>query len=538
MTVKAEQPSIAPTSEATIPQPNAQENTAKTNTKRRKKAPMVAAVVAAVVILGGGIAFGAHWFINNISPQIAAVRAFENFSDELNERLETTPLQIFSLLGETLQNGVLSVEVEYRESNPWGMGVSLGGEARIYSNAATNDFALLGNLNAMGFINADFGLWMNQNRIAASTSLIDGGQAYGITFGTVRNDIRPFGQMIGMSQWEMDELADIFEMLDEMLNSPFADINNDLLDPYTDQLIELLRLAEMNSTNTNILVNGVSTSVEQVTYVITGQHLVNLLDNWVNTFANDQNMRNYFNLMDETTGQAMWGGMSTFDMMVRDLRWAVEDLQREINPNQELLRLSLYIGNRDRLVRATASITTQWEDWWNGDITTTTTSFVLDLGASATDTWTLTVNTREESSWGVWEYSGSIVWTLEQLGGTYLNNISIIDEGEAVFMLFSEWNPQTGHFELGYTERDWWGVNWAQSFTGNFTTTGAGGFRLAFNQNDFGISDQLTIAISGQPGVPVPNVDFINLNQWDQRLYDSLFNLENLLFDLMWNFGW
>jgi hypothetical protein len=103
--------------------------------------------------------------------------------------------------------------------------------------------------------------------------------------------------------------------------------------------------------------------------------------------------------------------------------------------------------------------------------------------------------------------------------------LTAVEDNDRPVILTSLWSPDSGNFSLSYED------NWGTSgeITGIFTTDGDR-FRLAFDDVGTPGMSSLTITISGQPGAQIRQIEFINIDQWDEGL---LVAIEDMMWDLM-----
>jgi hypothetical protein len=138
---------------------------------------------------------------------------------------------------------------------------------------------------------------------------------------------------------------------------------------------------------------------------------------------------------------------------------------------------------------------------------------VLDLGDSATDRWELDISISD----GSFSETVSIVWDYNVNGGVIENRLTIIaDDASRPIVFSSSWSPDRGDFRLSYSDR--WSNN---EITGNFTASSRN-FRLLLDNFFPAQSDYLAIEISGEFGANIRRIDFINIDRWDEALFDRL----------------
>ena len=481
---------------------------------------MVSIVVVAALVLNG--TFGSS---------LAVARSLGNFNSEVAARLETTPARAFPMLMDVLNVGTTTVEFDFEEewedwwTGQWRRSSSRGNITLARDFYNRNSTAIAADLNLDG-TRIDFSAFLDQDRAAIGTSLLSSNH-YGITFDTFRNDFRSFAELIGLSNRQMDEIADFVENYAEMIrgSGDAQDFSN-----YTAPLMRILLANEQTDNRVNIHVAGQEMTVSRVRYTLTHQDIANLLREWIDIFEADENVQAVFN---STTLPALNGASNIlmFDSihrdLIREMRNLVREFEREVRGE---ITAAFYIDSRNRLVRAT--IDGSFEERL-GDVGF---EIVLDLGANANDTWRLNGRFYDH----LMDESFDIEWRIRETGSRHIHTLDISwdDSWSGVrnsFSLSSDWNPQSGHFSFDYHVRDSWGSRGGELFDGNFIVNNDG-FVLRFDVQDhssWGNTD-LTIIISTQNAVNInTNINFVNISEWGQHLLNSI---EDAILDFI--FGW
>lgn len=462
---------------------------------RKKFRPWMAGASALAVI----VVVAAVLLFVRASPLLAASRSMTNFQNELSERLESTPLQAFGLLMNSFSHGTVNVNFTYADR--WS---TARVNASLASNAQRGEYALSGNVN-VDSVNLDFSTYLNRDRVAFGSRQI-GRDYYGFRFATFRDDIRPFGRELGLSNSDMDNAADIVEAIGDSLRSgsTFADYYSD----YTAALVSLFRNAEQVTNRVDVRVGGSTINARRVEYTFSDDAIINLLYDLVDIFENDENMLDAFN------GPFVDSGISMSHRdMVRTLRDAVRTIERNFSG---YVTLTFYIGNRDRMLRIDLS----------GDLVIYGDRFefeiILDLGESATDTWELDMTFRFDRE----RVNVRIIWDYREANGNHVHTIEISGRDIDTIELRSDWDPVRGDFILSAHERSRWGTWDFGSIDGNFTTDGET-FSLRFDQDTR--DGHWALEISTERGAAIGTIDFINIDQWTlawlERIEDVLWDL-------------
>lgn len=485
--------------------------------------PAATLVMLSVVIVVGLVLNG------TFGSSLAVARSLGNFSNEVAARLETTPVRALPMLMDALNVGTTTVEFDFEQewedwwTGQWMRSSSRGNVtmARDFNNR--NSTAIVADLNIDGR-NIDFSAFLDQDRAAIGTSLVSQNY-YGITFDTFRNDFRSFAELIGLSDRQMDEISELVESYAEMIRGDTDDAFSD----YTAALMRILLANEQTDNRASIHVAGQEMTVSRVQYTLSHQDIAILLHEWIDIFEADENVMSLFNSSPMPINGV--AGILTFDSIHRDLihemRNLVRDFEREARGE---ITAAFYIGNRNRLVRATLGGS------FEGRLGDVGFGIVLDLGADVNDIWRISGRFYDH----LIDEFFDIEWRIRESAGRYTHTLEIRWNdrwtGErSGLSLSSDWNTQSGHFVFDYHVQDSWVNNSGELFEGNFVVND-GGFVLRFDVQHSTSWDNtdLTIIISTSNSVNInKNIDFVNISQWDQHLLDSI---EDAVLNFI--FGW
>ena len=470
---------------------------------RKGISPLIFVAIAAVVIaIAAAVVFLLPNFLNQ-APLIPVQRAMANFNEEVAGRIESSPFHAFTLMNEMFQHGAvtLSFDFNYRTGDIWSPDVS--GNFIVASDSRTLERFVAGEVRVMG-IPIDINAVMNRERLAVQSNVIDRDNFYGITFATFARDMTQFGRMIGMPEWEINEIIEIVRMVEATMDFEAA-MADDWGDVYTEILTAFFMDLEFTSENRDIRVGGQNISANRVEFVITRNDIMDLLHGLVDAFERDPTMRSLF------ADSPMMMEMPNFNEIMRELRNGLREFERSFDGN---IRISLYIGRGDRLMQARIDADMRFE----GERATF--GVFLDLGSSANDTWEVTMDWRDDFG----QDSFTFRWDFHQSGQNYVNSIRFFD-GRDNITLDSAWNPNNGRFDLSLS--DGWT---SERFGGSFITIG-GGFRLELDRIDLGWNETLDLSMTMSPEAHIPNVDFINIDRWDFALLDLI---ERSILGMLW----
>ena len=462
---------------------------------QKRRIPVIIATIIAIIIGGSVVAFAM------LSPVLATNAAFSNLQAEVNERIDASPFQAFGMLMDSLDNGITTINFSYREDSHWHP-VTAGGSLRFFSDSQNNDYALKIDLS-IDDMDLDFEAYINRERLALRSQILDN-NFYGFRYATFRDDVQSFGSQVGLTPREMNEMADFVDILYQFMN---MDHSNDLDEDYYKLFTELLRNAEQSSTRTEIISGGASVRCTRIEYVFTADDIIKFLNDFVEVMENDEEARKQFDLFYVTT-------FMTYDMYLQEFRDAITEMESEFSGT---IIVSFYIDSNNRMLRAELFADLELD----GERSVMEMTF--DFGTSVYDPWVFEVIITDAFS----TTKGTVVWEFNNNSGTFENKLTITgsDFPDETTILSSMWSPDSGDFTIFFD--DGWH---SDSIEGNFTTADSG-FHLKFNERDLGWGEYLTIEVITEVGIEIPQIEFINIDQWDEDLLDRI---EDAFTKLLW----
>ena len=445
--------------------------------RRNKKVILSVAAACVLIIIGSAV------FIAN-SPALTVLRVSRNFESEFMRRIETTPFYAAPLLWSILENGTATVRFDYNDQRAWGL--SANGDFTFMSNRQRSEYLFDGNVRAMGLISVDIEAHLNSQRLAARTRML-GNDFYGINFSTFRDDIRPFGRLVGFGNREMDMMADVVEAF-----AVYMDIGTmGLLQPYIDLYTEFLHNLDFSSSR----VGGGVTRIETV---ITWRDYLNLANDMLDVFENDANFSGMLNSIAEAEG------VSSGELM-REIRFRLEDMYRNMRGEDTVTAMYVRRNRLERLVQIAS-------------VDGVETTLELDLGDSFDSTLVMDVSVRDRAG----SMSTEIFWEMHGYEHYLDVNVRHPWGGSDRFRLSSSWTPDNGRFTVDFDNEF--------RLDGNFTR-GRNEMALEFRDLPLGRNEMLTLNISAQSGTDIPSVSYINISDWDRVLIDAITGLFwNLIF--------
>jgi len=463
--------------------------------------PALAIIIIAIVVI---------FLFVRISPLATTGIALINLESEMAQRLNSTPLRAATMTTEKLENGTLTLNLDY--SDRWS---DIEATATIISNSITRDHALALEVD-IGRNTFTAEAFLNRTRLAIGSAMVDD-NFYGITFSTFREDIRTFGREIGMDRHTMETLADIVELLEMAMNSD--DVEDTLLAPYVRLLTAFVMNLDPTSERTQIYSGGDNVNVRRIEYIITADDIITLLTDIVDLMSSDDELRDFYNSFIDDLGPSSnfgwrlfrtWATPSYNEIMI-ELRDAVQEFGRALSGE---ITTSFYIGSRNRLVRMESDVNMRF---YGERIRI----FILnDFGTSAQDSWVFTINTTFAGH----RTSNEIVWDYEVRANRVINTVTITtgyrqQADEVTFV--SDWSRDNGRFTLSYESR------WSSGEITGIFTYGRSDFRLVIDNPlaDGGFLNQrLDFEIVGTTENQIRDIDFINIDLWTEKLFEDIDN--------------
>jgi hypothetical protein len=470
---------------------------------------LVPAVVA-VLVIAVGVTVIAATAGRTLSPAFALSRAFTNFGEEATLRLDNTPFTVFGILSSAFeQQSTLTVDFDYNS------GFGIFGDARgsidLASDFTTNDLALTADITLMG-LGFDLAAYINSERAAVRSRMI-GNDFYGFSYDTFRQDIQTFGPLIGLDGPTMNLWADYVDIFADMMRNPLVTTNPFLTDDSaTGTFGEIFSIAdvfrELDVTTERVDIDNIN--AYRVEVLLTHELIMDFLQELYDYYAD-------FDDADISESFEAWFDIGySFDEVLVELREGIAFLQEYITYIH--MNLTFYVErDNDRLFRMEFNLPIEVvdefgnEDHGQLDIT-------VDLGRSVHDQWRIILDITDDNETDTF----TITWDYRAQGQRFENTFAISFDGEDAAVT-SVWSQDTGRFTLAIYENRRQLVELGGILN---ITHGGDGFNLSFDPFPLdGANETLTIGIAIAPYANIGSIDFINLDQWDAGLLDTLFGL-------------
>jgi len=470
-------------------------------TKKPKKWIWITVASAAAVIL---IACAVYFiFFQNVSHLLTVGRALGNMNEEANERINNSPFKVFSMLPEIMEDGTITANVEYSHDlldNFFGS--DIGANIQISSNTKTREFSLnMKETYSGGFNDLDF--YMNKERLALRLGLLDN-NFYGIRYETFRNDIRVFGKLLWLDDEFMDDLADIVDLINQVMNLEEPD---ELYEVYPEVMTNFAKNIKTTSSRISIESAGKNVKCSAIEILINKDNIISLMNDIIEIYETDETIKAQYAILDNPLFSGFTGnsGGDYHKEFLKSLKDSVKSIEKEYEGD---ILLTFFVDNSDRLLKVSFDIDAQYD----GEAVVYSASVLF--GNSIEDDWTFLLSSDNELP----EFE--LIWSYQKQSGNHTNKMEItVDSVNAE--LSSEWDENNGRFILAYDD----GRLTEANITGIFISDD-NEFQLKLDNLLPGLSgNKLIIDLTAAQGADIKNIDYINIDKWGQTLINSITRL-------------
>ncbi|MCL2841193.1 MAG: hypothetical protein FWE05_10530 [Defluviitaleaceae bacterium] len=474
------------------------------------------------------------------------IQAFETMLDEATERAEASPYRLLRLLTESLTNGM--TQFHYAEVTPW---MEDRADITLFSNLHTLDFGLhfaLESIRDWGFeYYVEFMLYLNPERAALALPQIDD-TFFGVHFDTLYEDLSAFVQLAELEMHEFIELMTFaMPIIDILQSSADEVIPFGFLEPYKELLFTWLATAEMSAHQ--VTLDTIDMPVTRIAYNFSPQSVGEHLHGLADMIEADSTIRGINQLL------FMYGWTPHLTNILNNLR---EDADLFIEALAGDIIIVVYLDSHHRLVRAELIIdveetvrvpawampfitTAETAEWFSYEIFESTAWHVsiyhqywriyhgldvvtrpiyarisLDFGQSVHDVWLLELYVYEADD----EFSERIsyTWAFESALEGYHHTFTTISH-----LAWSDWSPEPRVDTMEVTWQPESGAFAIGTLEGIFLHNPDGSFLFRYAFEDFETGEEsFVFALSGQPNVEVPAIDFKSLGQWGELILEWL----------------
>lgn len=413
--------------------------------------------------------------------------AYSVFGQEFLTRLETSPLGALPLWFNVFELGTTTFEVDV---DTWYGPVSVDFEMAV--NNDRDEAVVRFNINVMG-VAVDFALHVDSEQMALSSSLF-GRDNLGIVYETFAEDFRGFLAEIGVDDFQMAYLEEVFaelEALIAILPESFANqeaMNEHFKSEIERVYLEFMRAVEGETTTATINVGGRNVEATRVQFDITDSQFIQVLDDIITAY-------------EEIPGLAeMFASIPDADVSdVFDIYRELLDMLAEVFTGT--FEEAIYIVD-GRLVRAYVS----GDLAFDGEYVSI--EMVANTGTHALDLWDIEITASIDGD-TVTIYLG---WEIDGTTNTFTASISENGVFEEEGTLVLDWDSTAGTFTVAVSAND---AELREVFEGRYTTDGTV-FTLGFDASDF----SLTMRTSLEANTAM--IDFINMSDWNEALFDRI----------------
>ena len=414
-------------------------------------------------------------------------QAMPNWLNELQERVENSPIEASLILLESLVRGVVEVEV----NNVDWRGYQDRTMFRLYSNFKNADYALF--LEVLDrWTDVEIDVFSNTERLAMRISEL-GDYVLGVRYATFDDDLHTFINSLYERDYihelppdyEIDMIIYYANMWIDFLNSDAAIEFNPL--DFADLFLLLVLRAQTDTAQVTITSGGEEIEVQRTEISVGAETVIDVIVRLID--------RIYINPMREL-------GMDELALFFEDIR---DELKVERDYVQGYAAFATYTDEAGRTRRI--SLSAIEHDSFADEMIS---SFSIDFGASATDVWVIEI--VDNDSWSsntnvvVWEVLHTNELRVHQFTSTSTRtNFWRQEPWTEKFALTLAWSPATNVLTLTFKEGG--DLNAEETIEGTFTMTDSE-FALLLEDEHGGIN------LSATAGTPVPNPAFINLDAW------------------------
>ena len=323
--------------------------------KKPKNWIWITAASTAVVILAGCAAY--FIFFNNISHMMKVGRALNNLSEEMEERIDNSPLKALSMLPEIMEDGTVNANIDYSYDlfGDWLGGTDIEVDIQLSSNSIEREYALNIKENSFDLFNG-IDIHMNRERLALRLDILDS-NFYGIRYDTFRDDIRVFGRLIFLDDELMDTLSDVVDIINEIINFEETD---DLQEAFADALIKFAGNLKTTSTRTTTESSGENVRCTAIELTITKEDIITLLNDAYEIYETSETFQAQYAIFDNPAFTGLFGGYggNFYEEYLKELRDVIDSFEKSYEGD---IKVTFYIGSDDRLLSVAVFADTEYE---------------------------------------------------------------------------------------------------------------------------------------------------------------------------------
>ncbi len=452
-----------------------------------------------------------------LDPAYAVERAADSTFSLLEKRNDSSPLKIFSVLGNCAKNGTIGMSFSYDT----GYGSDVSGDISLLSNSGKKNYGLTANLSMNGE-DLDLTALLNGKRLALNSSLIDD-KYYGITFDSYDSDIKKFAEAAELDDYTVQTITGIVDSLRSAVNPAGV-----TLEKYGDLIERFVKDLKPATSSEQLSVGGETINCKVVAKEITEDDLDILLRDLYDMFSKDKELRDYLlsyfsnNNMSIGSLYGMFGNYNydyyetageddadtLYDTILDNLRDAIDSFKDAYSGK---INMTYYISG-NKLIRFQLSGSPKI------DGEKASFDFSIDFGKNPDkDDITASITVADNDGY---EYKLKATLASENKSGVQTNRLKLKTTSGGYtdsVTLKSVWTEKTGVLILSL---DAGGDEY--EIEGNLKYSN-GGFQLVFDDlMDSSGTGSLELAITAEKGAKIPNPSYVNLDKWDSDLISDL----------------
>ena len=244
--------------------------------------------VAIVLVIAIAAVFLWQPVMLHFAPQAYLAMAVSNTVEALDKRGEGSPLKLLEKAEPYLSDGAISFQMAMESASmgntTMNMDFSIDNPSRKY--------ALRMELLNDAIEGYDLNLYLDQERLTASSSLLENGTYYGFQYDTFESELRSsyFGQFLDDAQ--IKEFGDMISSIPESMEVPEEDSTQ--LEPYIQIFSDFLEMMEPVSGQSALLLDGSEHNCDTISYTLTEDMIVDLYTKLLEALENDEALRKQY----------------------------------------------------------------------------------------------------------------------------------------------------------------------------------------------------------------------------------------------------
>ena len=474
--------------------------------------------IAIPVIILALVAVGFYFFNRGKSNQEDALAiALENLGEEAKHRISNTPFNVFSKLSECLQDGSVTVDVSYLEhfdnypSDEYRAVFSIASNIQEREIALTAMYSFIDNYYEY-MQKYEVEAFMNKERIAIGSKMLDDNY-YGIRYSTFAEDIWVFAAKFGIDTYTVNSIIEMVDAINEGMNAAperldYSERSEDMLQKYAD-------LCEYTTKSIDLDTVGKTGSGTQYELLISKAAIMAFFEDVIDMMETDEDIQSIL----EQLYVSVPGNESVnvgFDEILEETKNLIAIFD-QVYSDTSVIRYTFVVSDEDRLVNMDIDLDIRVDlSSLGGGNERLQMSISYDFGTSLMDPWVFNIDITNIMSVGyIWDYK-------ELSGGVYENTLTMnVDYQTLVFE--TQWTRSSGDFTISF--RDNYGY-FSGELTGNYRIADDGvGFVFSvdrFAMMDGIVYDDFEVAIIGEKGANIKDIEFINIDKWELELFERL----------------